>query len=358
MQQNNNYNMIELHHGNLLKSDAEALVNTVNIVGIMGKGIALQFKKAFPDMFTAYKLACKNNEIRPGKIHVYKRKGLLNPHYIINFPTKTHWRGRSKIEYIEKGLHDLVRIIRQEKIRSIAVPPLGCGLGGLDWNDVYSEIKKSLTALENVQVIVFPPKGAPNPEEMINRTERPEMTPTRANVLRILADYLVLGYQLSLLEVQKLLYFFQEAGEPLRLRFTEDKYGPYADNLRHVMNLFEGHFTSGFGDGRNSPDTEIKLLSGALEEAESYLKNSNHNKSLSQEHADKVMKLIEGFESPYSMEVLSSVHWVTEHQQNCNVKTADEAIQAIHQWNDRKARMLKPPHIRIAWQRLVDEGWI
>jgi O-acetyl-ADP-ribose deacetylase (regulator of RNase III) len=350
--------MIELAEGNLLQADVEALVNTVNTVGVMGKGIALQFKKAFPEMFPAYKAACAAGDIVPGRVHVYERDDLLNPKYVINFPTKTHWKGKSQLDYVERGLQDLVRVIRQRGIRSIALPPLGCGLGGLNWPEVLERIQTALGDLEGVLVLVYPPNGAPRAEAIIDRTQRPKLTTIRANVLRILADYFVLGYELSLLEVQKLLYFYQEAGESLRLRFVADRYGPYADNLRHVMNTFEGHFTTGFGDGRNSPDTQIRLIPGALDEAKEFLAHDSGRDSASDERAERVMELIRGFESPYGMELLATVHWVAKHSSGEPANSAEEAVTAVHEWNERKRQMMRPQHIHIAWDRLAEKGWL
>lgn len=191
---------------------------------------------------------------------------------------------------------------------------------------------------------------------MIVRTERPEMTPLRATVLHVLSRYCVLGYDLTLLEVQKLLYFLQEAGEPLRLRFREDVYGPYADNLRHVLHLFEGHFISGFGDGKNSPSTVINLLSDALDEAERVLSCDSGFSDESKNRIKSVVELIEGFESPYGMELLATVHWVVAQRKVSG--TFQSVVEAVHSWNERKRHMMKPEHIRMAWERLKDCGWI
>jgi len=136
--------MIEYKSGDLLKQNAEALVNTVNCVGVMGRGIALQFKKAFPDNFKAYATACKNGEVKPGRVFVFPTRQLTNPKFILNFPTKRHWRGKSRLGDIEIGLDDLVKVIRQNNIHSIAIPPLGSGLGGLDWDQVRSRIERAL----------------------------------------------------------------------------------------------------------------------------------------------------------------------------------------------------------------------
>ncbi len=121
--------MIEYKTGNILTEDTEALVNTVNCVGIMGRGLALQFKKTYPDNYNAYKKACNRKEMQPGKMFVFSITGSTRPQYIINFPTKQHWRGNSKLEDIKIGLLALAKELEQRKIRSVAIPPLGCGLG-------------------------------------------------------------------------------------------------------------------------------------------------------------------------------------------------------------------------------------
>ena len=180
------------------------------------------------------------------------------------------------------------------------------------------------------------------------------MTPRRANVLRLLSEYCVLGYELTLLEVHKLLYFLQVGGERLQLRFTQGHYGPYADNLRHVLNQFEGHFLQGFGDGRNSPRTPITLLPEAVEESQRVSREASTPDQ--GERMQRVFRLIEGFESPYGMELLASVHWVAA--QSGSLPTLDEVVERIHHWNDRKRRLMKPDHIRLAWDRLSAETWL
>lgn len=348
--------MITLEQGNLIKADVEALVNTVNTEGVMGKGIALQFKKAFPEMVASYEQACADKELLPGGLHIYERRELLNPRYIINFATKRHWREKSRIEYIECGLAQLVNVVREKGIQSIAIPALGCGNGGLDWDEVFPLIQHAFSAL-SLNVLVYPPANSPAPDSIVNQTSRPIMTLSRANVLQVLHRYCDLGYPLTLLEVHKLLYFLQEAGEPLKLRFQRHVYGPYADNLRHVLHLFEGHFTQGFGDGRNSPDTPILLLPDALSEAESFIFEQKEKNTDIAIRLDRVLNLIEGFESPYGMELLSTVHWSIIHD-GVNSNDLSELVNAIHRWNPRKKRIMKPEHIQIAWKHLQQTGWL
>ena len=148
--------MIEFKTGDILSEDASALVNTVNCAGVMGKGIALRFKKAFPENFKAYARACRNGQVAPGRMFVFETDE-VSPSYVINFPTKAHWRDGSRMEYIDDSLKDLTKEIRDRDIRSIAVPALGCGLGGLSWDEVRPRMENAFRGLENVRIVVFEP---------------------------------------------------------------------------------------------------------------------------------------------------------------------------------------------------------
>ena len=344
--------MIELTQGDILKADAEALVNTVNCVGVMGRGIALQFRKAFPENFNVYKKACKNGEVKPGKMFVYDLNRISNPHFIINFPTKRHWRNKSRLEDIELGLQDLIKFIQQQKIHSIAIPPLGCGLGGLNWSDVRSLIIEAFKTLPDVTVLLFEPVGAPEASVMVKEQALPEMTHGRAALLGLMRRYLaaVMDPTVTLLEVHKLMYFMQEAGESLRLRYQKAPYGPYAENLRHVLSLIEGHFISGYGDAEDRPDKPLELKTHAAKDAEIFL--SKHKET--QQRFERVSELIKGFETTYGLELLSTVHWVVTKDK---ALTEDDAIKKVHAWNNRK-KMFEPRHIRVAFERLRNEKWI
>jgi O-acetyl-ADP-ribose deacetylase (regulator of RNase III) len=345
---------MELTRGNLLEADVEALVNTVNTVGVMGKGIALQFKRAFPDNFAAYKRESDARRLEIGRVFVYQVGGITNPRYIINFPTKRHWRERSRIEFIREGLQSLIEAIRTYGISSIAIPPLGCGNGGLHWNEVRLLIAEAMAQVPDVRALVYEPAGTPPAAQMVNRTERPDLTPGRAAVLALMKRYLVPGYlyRLSLLELQKLAYFLQIAGEPLRLKYEAFRYGPYADNLRHVLNRLEGHYIRGYGDGRNKPETPLELLPGVADEAENWL----ITQPTTRERLNRVAALIEGFETPYGMELLATVHWVAQKSKHATADV-DIAVTNVRHWNARKAKF-PPNHIRTAWERLKAYGWI
>jgi O-acetyl-ADP-ribose deacetylase (regulator of RNase III) len=344
--------MIELTQGDILKANAEALVNTVNCVGIMGRGIALQFRKAFPDNFKAYEAACKAQLVQPGKMFIHDLNRLYNPRFIINFPTKRHWKSKSRIEDIELGLVDLIDFAKQQQFRSIAVPPLGCGLGGLDWEKVRPLIIEAFQSLPEVKVLLFEPDGAPQATAMVKENKVPNMTVGRAALLGLMRRYLaaVMDPTVTLLEVHKLMYFMQEAGEPLRLNYQKALYGPYAENLRHVLSLIEGHFISGYGDAEDRPDKPLELKPNASEKSEVFL--AEHEET--RQRFDRVADLIKGFETSFGMELLSTVHWVATREKAI---TAEDAITKIHAWNIRK-RMFESRHIHLAWERLCKAGWL
>ncbi len=344
--------MIKFTSGDILRADVEAIVNTVNCVGVMGRGIALQFKKAWPENFKSYAIACKQEKVQPGSMYIVETGQLTNPKYIINFPTKRHWRGASKIGDVELGLSALAHDIREMGIRSIAIPPLGSGLGGLDWADVRQLIETSLSDLDDVEILVYEPKGAPENDKMVKNRQVPKMTVGRAVLIELMQRYLggLLDPSVTLLEVHKLLYFMQASGEPLKLKYKKAAYGPYAQNLRHVLNAIEGHFISGYADGGDAPEKELQLVPGALDEAETFLEQHPETR----ERFEQVAELVNGFESPFGLELLSSVHWVVQQE---NVQSEDDVIQKIHQWNKRK-RQFTPRQIALATKVLHDKKWL
>ena len=343
---------IKLIQGDLLKQlDVDVIVNTVNCVGVMGKGIALQFKKKWPENYKLYAKACKDKQVSIGKMFVYDAGALATPKYIINFPTKDHWRGNSKVEYITTGLVDLIHQIKELQIKSIAIPPLGCGNGGLEWDVVKDLIYKAFEEIPNVEVYLFEPSGTPAAKTMEVRTSRPRMTAGRAALLKALETYRSLNYGLSKLEVQKLAYFLQEAGEDLKLQFVQHTYGPYAESLRHALDRMDGHFIFGLGDG--VVESEIAPSESALQEANEFIRQSGNEDLL--ERINRLASLIEGYQSLYGMELLSTVHWVVSQH---GAKNKDAAIEAVHQWSGRKKNLMKPEHIAVAWNHLEAENWI
>jgi O-acetyl-ADP-ribose deacetylase (regulator of RNase III) len=343
--------MIRRGTGNLLHSDADALVNTVNCVGVMGKGIALQFKKAWPEMFKAYKAAADAGEVRPGHIHVWPTGQLRGPRFILNFPTKRHWRSKSRLEDVDAGLDALARLVEELGIRSVAVPPLGAGNGGLDWQVVRPRICRALETLEDVTVMLWEPGHAPPPASRPVRTPRPRWTPARAAVMALMGQYGILDDDLTQLEVQKLAYFLQVAGEELRLRYAKHHYGPYADGLYHMLQTMEGHFIRGLEDRR--PDAVLELDHAAVDEARMQVAKDQ----ALQARFERVSRLIEGFETPYGMELLSTVHWVASRDADARA-SSEGALGAVREWSRSKRSRMRPQHVRVAWTRLHDQGWL
>lgn len=339
---------IELRTGDIFKADADAIVNTVNCVGIMGRGIALQFKNAYPANFKAYKAACDAEKVQPGKMFVFET-GKFTPRIVINFPTKRHWKGKSRIEDIEAGLVALADEIKSRRIKSVAIPPLGAGLGGLDWDDVLPRIKAALQDLPDVDVIIFEPKGPP---DNVRASSIPNMTSGRASLVTLMHRYLqgLMDPFVTLIEVQKLMYFMQEAGQPLRLNYVKHHYGPYAKNLAHVLHRIEGYFVAGYQDGGDQPDKELTIVPGAIMEAEKALAHEPQT----HKNFNRVADLVDGFETPYGLELLATVHWVATRE---GALTQEGVVERVRNWNERK-KAFTPRQVRIAFETLKSKGWI
>ena len=344
--------LVEFKSGDILAEDVDALVNSVNCVGVMGRGIALQFKRAFPGNFEAYRLACKRGEVTPGEMFVFETGLLDGPRFIINFPTKRHWRGKSRMEDVEAGLSALVREVNQRNISSIAIPPLATGLGGLDWAVVRARMLSAFSKLDKATVAIFNPRLAPGTGRGFRSSDTPTMTPGRAALVALVNRYLagLLDPYVTLLEIHKLLYFVQHAGEPLRLRFTADRYGPYSAQLRHILNALEGHYTEGYGDGGDSPFKRIGLVDGAVEKANAFLNESLETKK----RIDRVAVLVDGYESPLGLELLATVHWIAS--QNPSI-LLDRLVELAYQWGNRK-KQFSPRQLEIALQTLRELRWL
>jgi O-acetyl-ADP-ribose deacetylase (regulator of RNase III) len=344
--------MITFKTGNILTEDAEAIVNTVNCVGVMGRGIALQFKNVFPENFSAYAKACKREDVVPGKMFIFETGELTNPRYIVNFPTKRHWKGKSRIEDIDAGLVALAADIKDRQIQSIALPPLGCGLGGLDWGLVRSRIEATLGGLPGVEVIVFEPDRGKVDSRPNFSKNAPEMSPGKAALIVLMQRYLngLMDPFISLLEVHKLMYFMQAAGQPLRLRYKKAPYGPFAENLGQVLKVVEGHMITGYADGGDAPDKQLQLVPGAAEDAEDFLQREADALL----RFDRVCALVEGFESSFGLELLATVHWVIDQD---GATTLDDVVGKTYAWNDRK-KQFSTRQIGIAWNALRGGGWI
>lgn len=346
--------------GNLLEAHAEALVNTVNTVGVMGKGIALMFKEAFPANFRAYEDACEHKEIRVGRMFVTENRTFEGPRWIINFPTKKHWRQPSKLEWITEGLADLRRVIRENNIRSVALPPLGAGNGGLDWQDVRPEIQRILGDLQGVEISVYEPTE--KYQNVAKRTGVEKLTPARVLIAEIIRRYWVLGIECTYLEVQKLGWFLErtihslDIEDPLKLQFKADKYGPYSDRLRHLLDALDGtylHCHKRLSDA--GPSDTIWFDEERRKYVDLFLKQDTSEPF--RRVLDMTAQRIDGFESPLGMELLATVDWLI---QRAYIEPNVAGIRAgIREWPageaaaERKLRLFNDRLIKLALDRLA-----
>lgn len=349
--------MIRYTQGNLLTAEVDALVNTVNTVGVMGKGIALMFKEAFPANFTAYQAACKAGDVEVGRMLVTERQDLMGPRWIINFPTKQHWRHPSKLEWIDDGLVDLKRVIEEHNIRSIALPPLGSGNGGLEWPIVRARIEAVLAELKDVEAVVYEPTATY--QNVAKRAGVEALTPARAIIAELVRRYIVLGFECTLLEVQKLAYFAERGiaryglENPLDLRFQANRFGPFATRLQHLLNALDGsylHSDKRIADA--GPLDVIDFVDAKRDHVAAYLASGakTYRSSL-----EATSALIDGFETPLGMELLATVDWLLVH----GAPTSVEGIkQGLRDWpggegaGQRKLQLFDDRMIDIALNRL------
>jgi O-acetyl-ADP-ribose deacetylase (regulator of RNase III) len=356
--------MIKFTQGNLLEADAEALVNTVNTVGVMGKGVALMFKEAFPKNFKAYEAACKARELHVGSMFVTETDDFLGPKWIINFPTKADWRFPSKMEWIAEGLHDLKRVLSERKIRSVAIPPLGAGNGGLKWQEVRTLIEAELGQLPDVAVIVYEPIA--QYQNVAKRTGTENLTPPRALIAELVRRYSILGIECSLLEVQKLGYFLERYVDKLNLdsfafEFGANKYGPYSEKLKHMLDSLDGsylHCDKRLGDA--GPFEPIRFDDTKRDKVAAYL--TSPKVKVYRPALEATSQLIDGFESPLGMELLSTLDWLVARQ---GVKPKiDDIKEGLRGWTggksagQRKLRLFDDRIIALALNALADSSLI
>jgi O-acetyl-ADP-ribose deacetylase (regulator of RNase III) len=336
--------------GNLLDSDAQALVNTVNTVGVMGKGIALQFKEAFPNNFKVYSKACKDKWLEPGKLLVFHEIVKEGEKIIINFPTKTEWFQKSKYEYIESGLIELVSVIQREQIKSIAIPPLGCGNGGLQWDRVKELMTKYLSNLGGVDIFVFEPDEAV--KEILKKqdaTKEVKLTAARAMLLYAMFYYESLGESSSLFVANKLAYFLQRLGEKSfsKLHFKAHHYGPYSVGVEHVLQNLNGKYLKGLEQMNVKAFEPLELQYDVANEVSEYIK-----RELTPEQINiikNMTKLIDGFQSALSLEILASVDYVRKN--NPGIDKA-QIVETIQKWSPRKSKLFGEKYISIALNHL------
>lgn len=339
--------MITFVTGNLLDAKTEALVNTVNTVGVMGKGIALQFKNRFPHNYKVYRDACKEGEFSIGEILTVFDGDLLNRQYILNFPTKAHWKAPSKIEYIKTGLKALKIELEKHAIKSVAIPPLGCGNGGLDWEEVKKIMLDELSTLD-IDIFIYEP--IVDIKELLqkkNTTKKIKLTPARAMLLSLMFEYESAGEESSLFVANKLAYFLQRKGEKLSLNFEAHIYGPYAVQLNHVLLHLNGTYLSGMEQNMSKPFDSLQLNYSKLPEIEKYL--DTHLSHDQRRRVKEVKKLIHRYESTFSLELLATVDFIKD---NNKVESSTDVMKSLSLWSKRKSKLFKLEQVQMALNHL------
>lgn len=350
--------MIHFVKGNLFESDAQALVNTVNTVGVMGKGIALQFREAFPDNYRIYRKACINKTLHIGKMLVVEESTLMNGHKIvINFPTKTHWRLPSEYSYIEQGLQALRNEIEHRNIKSIAIPPLGSHNGGLDWFRVKQMLINSLADL-NCEIYLYEPSDAIVAKL---KSERVKLTSARALLLAICADMNKNGEFLSVFAAEKLIYFMQQFGakDIFKIEYMPYYYGPYSGGkVSQMLYALNGSYIKGMGGIKNRPFDYIWLLDD-IEQDVKYCLDNDKNSSRLYEIYNKTKTFLRDYYSNFSLELLSMVDYIlknnaTLHDGKLNDDGAILKIltEEIKKWNPRKENSVRNEYIIEAYSHI------
>lgn len=327
--------MIKYLTGNILDSQAEALVNTVNTVGVMGKGIALQFKKAYPNSFKAYYQACKNKEIEIGKLFVTKDSNVsTGEKVIVSFPTKKDWRKPSEYEYIEKGLQDLMNVINNYKIKSIAIPPLGSGNGGLEWEKVKNIIARYLGQLD-IEVFVYEPTTLI--KEKLKK-ERVKLTDARALLLFVLYDLVRNGEYVSEFSSEKVAYFLQRFGAKkyFKLTYQSNFYGPYSGKVRFLLNILNGSYIMGYSDMNKKPFEPLTIVADGYEDIKKYIESKPELKSI----ATKTIEFLNGFYSDFALELLSSIDFISQKEKNLSREVISNKLET---WSNRKRSIFSNP---------------
>jgi O-acetyl-ADP-ribose deacetylase (regulator of RNase III) len=343
--------MIQYITGNILDSTAQALVNTVNTMGVMGKGIALQFKKAYINNYKAYEKACKNNELQVGKMFVTIDSNTTSGEKtIINFPTKTSWKKPSEYKYIEDGLENLVEVINTNKIKSIAIPPLGAGNGGLNWEKVKIIIEQKLAHL-NVDIYVYEP-SLQIQEQLIK--ERVKLTDARALLLYVLYDLVKNGEYVSEFSSEKVCYFLQKFGAKkyFKLEFEPNFYGPYSGKVRFVLNAINGSYLMGYSDMNKKPFEPLTLVPDAYEAVKNHVESNNELLEI----ANKTIVFLSGFYSDFALELLSSIDYISTKEY-----TLDRQIisKGLENWSDRKRTLFSnPKYLEISLKHLQSTNFV
>ncbi|PSQ99060.1 MAG: hypothetical protein BRD51_02455 [Bacteroidetes bacterium SW_11_64_17] len=353
--------MIEITRGDLFAADVAALVNPVNGVGIMKRGLSRQFKTRFPENHEQYRAACAPDPLTPGTVLVHDRGGLFGdadrPRYILNVVTKQHWSDLSGRDHIETGVAEVAETVQARAIDSLAVPALGCGGGGLDWTDVRPILKSGLAPLADAdtRVLLFAPRsseplddtGADNAGRL---SAAPALTQGRALLLLLLNVSRSGDEGPTIHTTHNLAYLLQCAGEPLRLRFEPDPHGLQAPGLDAVLRRMEGHFLD-----RTSADGRERLR--PYSDAVSRAKASVSSTPEASARLDRTRQLIGDFLSDEGLKLLATVLWIVRHDPEAR-RAPTPVVRTVHDWSRRTATRFSAEQIAAAWTRLRKHGWL
>lgn len=320
--------MIRFSTGNLFDAHVDAIVNTVNLVGVMGKGVALQFKERFKNNFQVYKQACDDRTIGIGNSLVVEEMWQGRSVWVINFPTKVHWRNPSEYMYIERGLENLIDIIHKYAIKSIAIPPLGVGNGGLDWYRVKDLIVSKLSSLD-CDIVVFEPG-----HEAISAEKKVTLTQARALLVYMLDRVQREGNEATAFSAVKSVYFLQKFGAEkiFNMKFEKYIYGPYCDQVRHVLHAIDGGYIRGFADMTKKPFEPFDVISEKMSE----VKYKVESDILLNDIVTRTCQFLDGFWDDFSLELMSSVDYLISVRPDASV---DEVYDLLGAWNERKKKL-------------------
>lgn len=328
--------MLQYVTGDLLQSDADALVNTVNCEGYMGKGIAYQFKLQFPDTNADYVRACRRGEVRPGQLHIFRERGKI----VINFPTKDNWREKSKLEYIESGLDDLLRKVPALGIQSIAIPPLGSGNGGLVWSEVRGLIERKLNGMSDlVDIFLYEPSKGNS-----NKPQREPKLSTSALILMEMKENL---HRFNALRLQKTAYFTNVVASEEYFVFKAHKYGPYAHSIdivsRRIREFQNYHETT------TTQEAFRILLSELI--------SSNVQRTLDRltPGIHFACQFVNSIDTDHELECLSTVCYIVSQQ---GPILEHDIVRAFSEWSSRKSRIFSESEIRTSLEKLCDAGFV
>lgn len=316
----------------------------------MGKGIALQFKEAYPDNFRTYRKACKEGAFTVGQMLVTYQNDLYGNggRYVINFPTKTDWRKPSEYIYIEEGLKALKREIVERNIKSIAIPPLGSSNGGLNWLKVKALIESALSDIDCDIRIYEPTRRI---EEKM-KAERAKLNVARAMLLDVACDLTAHGEFLSEFAAEKIVYFLQRFGasDIFKLTYKPYIYGPYSGKVRYVLHHLNGSYISGMSDLNNRPFDYIWLLSGTPEAVREFWEKEENKEY--QKISERTKRFLSGYYSNFGLELLASVDYILQNEMDDKDANDDKIVlcvlKHINNWNERKKKLFTEQYIRTA----------